>query len=326
MCDLFIILDMARGAELAAGIICGSTGNAENAQLQQAFERAGIKIAMILPEHVTIGVSSQPAFHHDEIDLDTIPGFLVRGIGITTLTKSFYRLDVLYALEQRGKVLINRARATEVAMNKAMASVALDAAGIPTPATIVTENLKHALAAFDQLGGDVVIKPIYGSQGTGMFRIQDKGLAEHILIELFHNGCAFYIQQFHPWSSPASTGAINGIDAKHPFDVRVIVIGGEVVGSMIRESSADSQWKANVHQGATPKPYKPSDDVAELAIRAAKATNLDVAGIDLLHSARTGDWVVLEANCAPGWTGLSKACRVDIPAKIVAYYQQRLGC
>jgi RimK family alpha-L-glutamate ligase len=309
---------MPRGGALDAAIICGSTENAENAQLQHAFEQSGLNCAMVLPEDVAIGVSLKQAFIHDELNLDAIPGFLVRGIGITTLTKSFYRFDVLYALEQRGKVLINSARATEVAMNKALASVAIDAAGIPTPATIVTENLKHALAAFDRLGGDVVIKPVYGSQGTGIFRIQDKGVAEHLLVELFRNGCAFYMQQFHPWS------ASGDIETKHPFDVRIIVIGGEIAGSMMRESPSDAQWKTNVHQGATPRPYTPGKEETELALHAAKALHLEIAGVDLLHSARTGSWVVLEANCAPGWTGLSKASKADIPARIVEYYRRKL--
>ncbi len=311
---------MQRSGALDAGIICGTIDNAENVQLQKAFERSGLKCVQVLPEDVAIGVSLQPAFAHDKVDIDAVPGFVVRGIGVATLTKSFFRFDVLYALERRGKVLINGARATEVAMNKAMASVAIDAAGIPTPATVVTENLKHALAAFDRLGGDVVVKPVYGSLGTGMFRIQDKGVAEHLLVELFRNGCAFYMQQFHPWSAPA------GIDAKHPFDVRAIVVGGEVVGAMIRESPNAGQWKTNVHQGAEPRPYSPPRDVQNLAIEAAGAIGLEVAGVDLLHSARAGGWVVLEANCAPGWTGLSRACPADIPARIVEYYRKKLKC
>ncbi|MBN2154122.1 MAG: RimK family alpha-L-glutamate ligase [Candidatus Lokiarchaeota archaeon] len=309
---------MHRTDGLDAGILCGTIDNAENVQLQRAFERSGLKCAQMLPEDVSIGASLQPAFLHDAVNVDAVPGFIVRGIGVTTLTRSFYRFDVLYALERRGKVLINGARATEVAMNKAMASVAIDAAGIPTPATVVTENLKHAIAAFDRLGGDVVIKPVYGSLGIGMFRIQDKGVAEHLLVELFRNGCAFYMQQFHPWSSPV------GIAASHPFDVRALVIGGEVAGAMIRESPDASQWKTNVHQGAEPRPFSPSREVQNLAIEAAAAIGLEVAGVDLLHSARAGGWVVLEANCAPGWTGLSRACPADIPARIVEYYREKL--
>ncbi|MEX2683182.1 MAG: RimK family alpha-L-glutamate ligase [Candidatus Sigynarchaeota archaeon] len=311
---------MHRGGAPDAAIICGSTDNVENAQLQRAFEQSGLNCAMVRPEDVAIGISSKPAFAHAEIDLDAIPGFIVRGIGITTLTKSFFRLDVLYALEQRGKVLINGARATEMAMNKALASVAIDSAGIPTPATIVTENLNHALAAFDRLGGDVVIKPVYGSRGTGIFRIQDRGVAEHLLIELFRNGCAFYMQQYHPWSAPG------GIEAKHPFDVRIIVIGDEFAGSMMRESPSDAQWKTNVHQGAIPRPYSPGNEEIDLALKAAKALRLEIAGVDLLHSRITGSWIVLEANCAPGWTGLSKASNADIPARIADYYHRKLKC
>ncbi len=311
---------MPRGGTLDAAIICGSTENAENAQLQRAFDQSGLSCALVLPEDVAIGVSLPRAFIHDKLDLDAVPGFLVRGIGFTTLAKSFFRFDVLYALERRGKILINSARATETAMNKALASVALDAAGIPTPVTLVTENLKHALAAFDTLGGDVLVKPVYGSQGIGIFRIQDKGLAENVFLELFRNGHVFYIQAFHPWSAP------QGIAIPNPFDVRVIVVGDEIAGAMIREGPAIDQWKTNIHQGAIPRPYTPSREVHNLALASAKALGLEVAGIDLLHSARTGSWVVLEANCAPGWTGLSKASNADIPARIVEHYRRKLKC
>jgi len=153
-----------------------------------------------------------------------------------------------------------------------------------------------------------------------MFRIQDKGVAEHLLIELFRNGCAFYIQQYHPWSAPG------GIEAKHPFDVRIIVIGDEIAGSMMRESPSDAQWKTNVHQGAMPRPYSPGNEEIELALKAAKSLRLEIAGVDLLHSSLTGSWIVLEANCAPGWTGLSNASNTDIPARIVDYYRRKLKC
>jgi RimK family alpha-L-glutamate ligase len=309
---------MARGAELAAGIICGSLGNTENAQLQSAFEHKGGRAVQILPEDVAIGVSLGDNFLHEKERIDSLPGFVVRGIGFTTFSRSFFRMDVLYALEQRGKILINKARSTETAMNKALASVALDAAGIPTPATLVTENLKHALTAFDALGGDVLIKPVYGSQGVGIFRIQDKGLAENVFLELFRNGHVFYIQAFHPWSAPP------GIAISRPFDVRLVVVGDEIAGAMIRESPAIDQWKTNIHQGAIPRPYSPSKEVRDLALASTKALGLEVAGIDLLHSARTGGWIVLEANCAPGWTGLSKASNADIPATIVEYYRRKL--
>ncbi|HME52346.1 MAG TPA: RimK family alpha-L-glutamate ligase [Candidatus Lokiarchaeia archaeon] len=310
---------MANGAGLEAAIIVASLDNGENVQLQQAFDRAGIPAPMLLLEDIAIRVAGKPDFQHPVHDIDHIPGFVIRGIGFTTFARSFFRVDLLYALEQHGKILINGARATETAMNKSMASVTLDAEGIPTPATIVTENLNHALATFDALGGDVIVKPVYGSQGTGIFRIQDKGFAEHVFFEMFRNGLVFYVQQFHPWSCPPD------IDASNPFDVRVLVINGEIVGSMIREGSSDDAWKTNVHQGATPRPYTPSDEVAELAINAARALQLDVAGVDLLHSALTEGWVVLETNACPGWTGLSKVCDVDVPGKIVDFYCQKLA-
>nr|MDO8119445.1 hypothetical protein [Candidatus Sigynarchaeota archaeon] len=154
---------------LEAGIIAAEIDASENRQLEQAFTSIGITPRTFSIDGVGTLVGLHGAFSHAEVDIDIIPGFVVRGVGLTTLNKAFYRFDVLYALESRGKMLINNAFALENAMDKMRTSVILDARGLPTPRTEVAENVKQALAAFDLLGGDIVVKPVYGSQGIGIF-------------------------------------------------------------------------------------------------------------------------------------------------------------
>ncbi|MHA1793164.1 MAG: ATP-grasp domain-containing protein [Promethearchaeota archaeon] len=302
-----------------AGIICGNVNDKENQELKRAFEREKVECFLLTPGEIGIGVGLEKNFLHDKFAIDDIDGFIVRGIGLTLLNKSFYRFDVLYALEHRGHLLINSALSSERALDKTHASVILASKGIPTPKTLIAESPKQAMRAFDQLGGDIVFKPIYGSQGTGLFRITSKGFAERTIIEMFQLGHVFYVQEFHP-SNP-----LTEIGVHNPFDVRLFVLDGEVIGSMIRESPDSSHWKTNIHAGATPRKFTPPEDVIDLGIRAASALNLKIAGIDLIFSKKTNSWIVIEVNCSPGWTGLSKACNINVPKKIVNYFIECLS-
>jgi RimK family alpha-L-glutamate ligase len=183
---------------------------------------------------------------------------------------------------------------------------------------VVAEDVKHALAAIDLLDGDVVVKPVYGGQGTGIFRITNKGFGERVFMEMFQQGIVFYIQEYHP------TASIPGFDTVGPFDVRVFVVGGRAIGAMLRASPDPEAWRTNIHQGAVPIAFEPDPEVADLAVQAASVMGLEIAGVDLLYSAKASGWIVLEVNSCPGWTGLSRVSEVDYPGEIAALFSERL--
>lgn len=303
---------------MEAGLICDSPELIENQQLKKELEDASIKPHVVALKDVAIKVGIQPSFDQPGINLDDVNGFLCRGLGLTSLNKSFFRFDVLYSLEHRGKVLINSAQATERALNKCQTSVILDASGIPTPRTVIAESLNHAIKGFKTLGEDVLVKPIYGSQGRGIFRLDNQGYAERHFLEMFQSGYVYYLQEFHDWRCPP------GLDVKNPFDVRLFVLSGEVIGAMIRESTAPSDWLTNITAGATPRFFKPDDELTGLAVKSASALGLDIAGIDLMYSGKTDSWTVLEVNCSPGWKGLSQVCETNIPKAIVDFFKSKM--
>lgn len=293
------------------GIICANVADGENVQLARSFEAIGCKAMLIEPcdlsVNAALGVNG--SFLHIREAIDAIDTFLIRGVGLTTHPRAFFRMDALHALERRGKRLVNGARATELALDKCTSTVALDQRGIPVPRTVVAEHVKHATRAFDMLGGDVLVKPIYGSQGTGIFRLRDAGYAERVFLEMYQAGMVFYIQEFHP-TGDAGPGLPPPGTA---WDARVLVTGDRVVAAMTRQAMAPGAWKANIHAGAIPVPFTPPPMVSDLALRSAEALELEIAGVDLLFSARSNAWIVIEVNCAPGWTGLSKVVDVDVP-------------
>jgi ribosomal protein S6--L-glutamate ligase len=233
--------------------------------------------------------------------LDGFDAVLVRTMPPGSLEQVVFRMDLLHRAEAAGVRVLNPPRAVEVCVDKYLATTRLHAAGLCVPPTIACQHADAALEAFAQLGGDVVVKPLFGSEGRGMLRISDPELAWRTFRTLERTQSVLYLQQF----------------IRHPgWDVRVFVLAGAVVAAM-RRSSADD-WRTNVAQGGTAEPMRPGHELAELALRAAGAVGAIVAGVDLLPGP-DGTWYVLEVNAVPGWRALGPVCGVDVAARLVGF-------
>src|SRR5437870_1965388 len=207
---------------------------------------------------------------HGEVapDSDSLAGFdavLVRTMPPGSLEQVIFRMDLLQRLQARGTCVLNPARALEICVDKYLASACLENAGLPVPATMVCQHADAALEAFERLGGDVIIKPLFGSEGRGMVRIQDPEMAWRTFRTLERLQCVLYLQKYVP----------------HPgWDLRAFVIDGRVVAAMRR--SGNGGWRTNVAQGGTGEAIRLTASQEELAIRAAAAVQAPLAGVDLL--------------------------------------------
>jgi RimK family alpha-L-glutamate ligase len=239
--------------------------------------------------------------------LSDMDGIIVRGVGSATVPypKIFFRIDTLYALERLGVVVLNTPRSIEYATDKYFTSLILAQHGIPTPRTYVVENFTAACAAFDDMGGDVVVKPIYGAMGIGIMRVSDRGFAERVFMKLEELNEVFYLQEFVEHQNR---------------DIRVVTIGGEVVAAMYR---VGTNWKTNIHAGAQPQAIDLPPEMAELAIRSAEVTEVEVCGVDILETPKGPS--VIEVNSIPGWKGLQQVVSVDVPAMVVDYLLNKIG-
>ncbi|MHA1758432.1 MAG: RimK family alpha-L-glutamate ligase [Promethearchaeota archaeon] len=231
-------------------------------------------------------------------------GGLLRGFGAEFPKKIIYRLDLLKAIEESGIRLINSKESLEIASDKFLTSLILEKHGIPTPKTIVCENVDSALDAFDELGGDVVLKPLFGSKGIGIVRLTDKSFAENVLFTLDKLNEVFYLQEFIE---------------HYNRDIRVMTIGEQVAGAMYRVGDS---WKTNIHAGAKSKPININDELEELALKAAKITKTEIAGVDIIES--KDGYYVLEVNSIPGFTGLQRVSNVNIAERIIDYFLQTI--
>ena len=208
---------------------------------------------------------------------------IVRTMPHGSLEQVVFRMDVLHWLQGRGVRVLNPPRALEVCVDKYLAGVRLERAGLPVPATLVCQDADSAMEAFGQLGGDVVVKPLFGAEGRGMVRISDPDLAWRCFRTLESLASVLYVQNFIP----------------HPgWDLRVFVLNGRVLCAMRRY--AKNTWRTNVAQGGRPEAVSPSAEEERLALAACAAVGAVVAGVDLLPRPE-GGYYVLEVNAVPGW-------------------------
>lgn len=239
--------------------------------------------------------------------LSTYDAVIVRTMPPGSLEQVVFRMDVLHRLEAAGLRVLNPPRALEVCVDKYLCGVRLEAAGVPTPPTVVCQDAETGLAAFHQLGGDVVVKPLFGSEGRGMMRVSDVEMAWRTFRTLERTHSVLYLQQF----------------IHHPgWDLRVFVIDGRVLTAMRRHAKND--WRTNVAQGGRTEPITLTAEEECLALRSAQAVGTLAAGIDLLPLP-TGGYQVLEVNAVPGWRALAPTTGVDVAGAIIRFVERATG-
>jgi RimK family alpha-L-glutamate ligase len=231
---------------------------------------------------------------------------LVRAMPAGTLEQIVFRLNLLQRLAAEGVRVINAPAALEACIDKYLCSAKLSAAGLPTPPTRVAQTSAQALAAYAGLGGDCVVKPLFGSRGRGCVRVADRETARRVFQAWESCGAVIYLQ---PYLRSAG------------YDYRALVVGGEVAAAMRRWPAA-GEWRANVDQGGRAEAANLDAELEALAVRAARAVGAEVAGVDLLPGGE-GRVDVLEVNGVPGWRALAAATGVDIAAAVARYAAAR---
>jgi RimK family alpha-L-glutamate ligase len=251
---------------------------------------------------VTAAVGTDVAVAADDSpDLDQFDAVIVRTMPPGSLEQVVFRMDRLHALAARGVPVLNPPRALEVCVDKYLALVRLEAAGLRVPATVVCQHADAALEAFDRLGRDVVVKPLFGSEGRGMVRVNDPELAWRTFRAIERLQSVLYVQKFIP----------------HPgWDLRAFVLAGKVLAAVRRVAGGD--WRTNVAQGAVAEPVRLTAEQEQLALRAATAVGTVAAGVDVLPGP-SGEMYVIEVNAVPGWRALAPATGVDVARAMIEH-------
>jgi RimK family alpha-L-glutamate ligase len=237
-----------------------------------------------------------------EVPLDGCDAVIVRGIPRGSLEQVIFRVDALHALVECGVTCVNSPWAIERTVDKFLASALLARAGVPTPRTVACERPEDALEAFEELGGDVIVKPLFGSMGVGMTRVDDADVAHRVFHALALERAVYYLQE-----------TLDHDDR----DVRAFVVGGRVLAAIERQGSG---WRANLARGARARAIELSAEQERLCVQAAAVVGAGYAGVDLLRGS-DGREYVLELNGIPGWRGLQEATGADVAAALVAHVE-----
>lgn len=245
------------------------------------------------------GGGSASRFRAGEIRLDEFDAILVRSMPAGSLEQVIFRMDVLGRLHDSGTVVLNPPRSLETAIDKYLTTARLAEAGLPTPRTIVVQTSDAAMEAFEALGRDVILKPLFGSEGKGLGRLTDPDVAFRTFRLLERLGSALYLQEY----------------VDHPgFDLRILLVGDEAFAIRRRH---ENDWRTNLSRGAVAEAVDPSEEELDLARQAAAIVGAPLAGIDILQD-RDGRRYVLEANAVPGWKGVASAYEIDVAVRVLS--------
>jgi RimK family alpha-L-glutamate ligase len=279
-----------------------------NEALLRALAARGHQASLLPISGMRAQIGGAPRLSSQGHSLDEQDAVLVRIIPRGSLEQTIFRMDALHLLAKRGVPVLNPASVVERTVDKLYTSALLELAGLPTPRTLVCERADDALGAFQTLGGDVVVKPLFGSMGHGLVRVDDEELAYRVFKALEVERAVYYVQQFIP-SAPQGGR-----------DLRAFVLGGRVLAAMERSSPG---WRSNVARGANCRAFALTSAQEQLCLRAAEAVGAELAGVDLLESTSSEPFV-LEVNGVPGWQGLQSTTALDIAAEIVLYLEDEL--
>ncbi|MFE5730296.1 MULTISPECIES: lysine biosynthesis protein LysX [unclassified Streptomyces] len=202
------------------------------------------------------------------------------------------------ALEAAGATVVNSARAIDLCGDKYRTSVALRDAGLPTPRTALALTPEAAVDALEAIGYPAVVKPLTGSWGRLVSKLPDAETARTVLE---------YIAALP--SPTAHIVYVQELVRKPDRDIRVIVVGDEVLGAVYRRSD---EWRTNVARGAETTPCEPTEEMVKLAVGAAQSVHADIAGVDLVEDAE-GRLLVLEVNHGVEFSGFQRAVGPERP-------------
>ena len=258
----------------------------ERERFVEEADKYGIDFNLVFADEIDLIVSrdDRKSIRYRN-DIVALPDSILARTGSGT---GYFNLSVLRQFERLNVPTLPNSASIEASKDKMYANQILAQAGLPIPKTMLTRFPCKAELVEKVVGFPCVLKVVTGSHGAGVYLCENakqfEDLSELISSLDFKN--SMIVQEYVQYSEGR--------------DLRVIVIGGRVVGAMLRQST-DGSFKANISRGGEGTAFDVDDQMELLAIQTAKVLDLDIAGVDLLF--HSDGYRICEANSSPGFKG-----------------------
>lgn len=266
----------------------------EEKALYEAAKKRGIKVNNINCKDLSIGLNNER---------ESSP--YLNKVIIQRCVSYFKSVHATAALEGLGAHIINSLRTATVCGNKLFAHMELQKAGIKTPNAFSAFSEESAIAALDNLGYPAVIKPTIGSWGRLIALLRDRDAANAVIEDREHMFPLYQVYYFEELVS------------RPPRDIRAIVIGDTVVAAIYRYSGP-GEWKTNMALGGHAETCPLTNELEDICIKATKAVEGQIVGVDLMESREHG-LIVHEINNTTEFRNTVRVTGVDIPGLMVDF-------
>ena len=285
-------------------ILSNGPGNYSTKRLKEEALKRGHQVKIIKYKDCYASIEqNNPTVSYKGEDLARFDAIIPRIA--TYMTR--YGTAVVRQLEAQGVYTLSSSIAINRSRDKLRSMQLLAKAGVGIPKTVFSRNSTDIDDLIEKIGGmPVIIKLAQGVHGNGVVLAETKKAAKSVLQAFYlsnDDGTNILLQEF--------------VEESAGTDIRVFVVGSRVIASMQRQS-LDDDFRSNLHKGGTGSPVKLTDEERKVAVKAAKAMGLNVAGVDMMRSARGP--LVLEVNASPGF-GIEQVTGRDIAGPIIEYVE-----
>lgn len=268
----------------------------------EAAQKRGHQVQVIDPLKCYVIIEKgKPSIYYQGKALVNIDAIIPRiGASIT-----FYGAAIVRQFEMMNVFSATRSQAIVRSRDKLRTLQILSREGIGLPVTAFATAPDDIDNLINMVGGaPVIVKLLEGTQGLGVVLAETKKAAKSVIEAFYGLEANFLVQEY--------------IREAKGADLRVFIVGGRVVGSMIRQG-AEGEFRSNLHRGGHARLYKLTREERITALRAARALGLDIAGVDMLQSNRGP--LIMEVNSSPGLEGIEGATKEDIAGRIIEFIE-----
>jgi len=286
-------------------ILSNGPGNYSTKRLKEVAKARGHDVKVIKYRECYASIEqNNPTVSYRGESLDGYDAIIPRIASYMTK----YGTAIVRQLEMQGVYSVSSSIAISRSRDKLRSMQVLAKAGVGIPKTVVSRNSTDIDSLLENIGGTpVIIKLARGTHGNGVVLAETKKAAKSVLQAFYlsnEDGTNILLQEF--------------VEESAGTDIRALVVGGRVVASMKRQS-LDDDFRSNLHKGGEGTAIKLTEEERKMAIKAARAMGLNIAGVDMMRSNRGP--LILEVNASPGF-GVEKVTNRDVATKVIEYIEQ----